>query len=145
MAIRKSTVIRYQNAAVALRARLLDSPYIDHKEFTSTHVISAGFFNYMLDAGFIRKTGKRSYSWSGRLITYIAIKEMLEEVNKQRSVPPTMPSQTFPTDSANEAFVGYTLKEKDSCAFKPSDQDRITALEQRVASLEQLLIRRSIA
>ena len=154
MATRNSTIVKYTNAARIVHAHVLHGFSIDRKQFSDTHDISAGFFGYLLDAGFMQQTALKTYRWGSTPINHQTIGAMLQTVDAQRTIRRNKARIPVDTPAANEVIEPVKevapepevkVKVEVPAPPEPYNLDRISELEQRVASLEQLLIRRSIA
>ena len=150
MAIREATINKYINATRILHAHVAHGFEVDGREFASKHRLSNGFFTYLIDAGFMQKMSKRTYRWNNCPINHHSIGTMLEKRETQRGSTHTKTFISVVTPAANEIIepvkeVVTAPEVKAPTPPEPYNLERISALEQRVASLEQLLIRRSIA
>jgi len=92
----------------------------------------------------------KKYRWGSTPINHQTIGAMLQTVDAQRAFTRSKARISASTPAANEVIepVKEVAPEPEVTVTAPPEPynlERISALEQRVASLEQLLIRRSIA
>jgi len=100
----------------------------------------------------------KKYRWGSTPINHQTIGAMLQTVDAQRAFTRSKARISASTPAANEVIepvkevpskpepeVRIEVAPEVSAQPEPYNLDRISELEQRVASLEQLLIRRSIA
>jgi len=168
MKINDGTIDKYIEVGKALRALLAVENRIDSTTFCLRHNVTGGFVGEMARAGFIKKIGVGTYEWTHDLaVTTETIREMLE-VRKQnklaRSIKEakkveaandcgTMEQENidFLVANANPTFMSssfdITLPTTSINEMDPKDVQRseYVELQQRVAALEQLIIRRGVA
>jgi hypothetical protein len=168
MKTKPATISKYIEVAKALRSLLMVKNRIDSTIFCLRYKVTGGFVGEMARAGFIKKIGVGTYEWTHDLaVTTETIREMLEvrEQNKlARSIKAakkveatndcgTMEQEgiDFLVANANPTFMSssfdITLPNTSINEVDPKDVSRSehVELQQRVAALEQLIIRRGVA
>ena len=168
MKIKHSTISKYIKAGKALRSLLMVENRIDSNIFCLRYNVTAGFLGEMARAGFIKKIGVGTYEWTHDLaVNTETIQETFKyrEQNKlARSIKEakkveaandcgTMEQENidFLVANANPTFMSssfdITLPTTSINEMDPKDVQRseYVELQQRVAALEQLIIRRGVA
>ena len=168
MKIKSATISKYIKAGKALRSLLMVENRIDSNIFCLRYNVTAGFLGEMARAGFIKKIGVGTYEWTHDLaVNTETIQETFKyrEQNKlARSIKEakkveaandcgTMEQENidFLVANANPTFMSssfdITLPTTSINEMDPKDVQRseYVELQQRVAALEQLIIRRGIA
>lgn len=172
MSIRTSTINKYLQAAMTLRSHLMDDPYVDTSTFTLGFNIAGNFLTNLIRAGFLARIGPSKYFWTHKPLNVHSISAMLEqdqdtkyERTKVRRTPKakntavandcgTMAQEPIdftasriPAPMAMDGSFGFggpvtSIREVDPVNVTRSEY---TALQERVASLEQLVIRKGVA
>lgn len=145
MAIREATIDRYVKALTGLEKYLLNNPEVYAQEFSSTFNISAGSLSELVRAGFIERIGKRQYRRTSKPITYDNVKAFLVD-REQGRVRPDEPAKDVPAanDPAPVQSKLDLIPKTDSVKATVSRRE-FDELAQRVAAMEQLMIRRGVA
>ena len=161
MTVRINTVKKYLRSVGELDTLLTeDDGYIDAYQFTHGRAISAGTLGDLVRSGFLRKVGKGRYRRTNKAITEFTITAMLEqrEIDRGRMTPEE--SLCHKPKAANDAMLTGTGTQQPLGLVQPVEEPKaepeypnlvkhmhkqVERLERRVASLEQLLIRRGVA
>lgn len=151
MSIRQSTLTKYMNAVHELEYLLAHgSGRIDSHAFARSNVVSAGTIGDLVKAGFLTKVAQGRYLRTSKPITVAGIKRMLEQRDFERGRT-AQPDTT--KAAANDTYLQSTGTQQPLGLVQPVEKPKTAevsradyeALERRIASLEQLIIRKGVA
>jgi len=138
--MKTSTIERYRSALEDFRNLCLAGKPISVCEFARERGINAGFGKLIREAGFICRTGYQQYVWLKRPITTETIKDLARN-NQQYDRPRTSANDETPVQAALDLQPRAVQKPGRIAVL----ENQVDELSKRVASLEQLLIRRGVA
>ncbi len=150
--MKPSTCKKYRQALEEFRELCRTNELVSASDFASQRSIDRGFVKRLERCGFVHKKGFQLYQWTGKPIN----EDTLEELSQHRHAEnqsPVKPTAVAAND-VEPVQKSLDLNWKDNPFQKAEPQypnlvkhmhKQVEALERRVASLEQLLIRRSIA
>jgi len=135
--VKPCTVNGYLRVAADLMKRTMNPVKLNTHEFASSNRVNSNFVSMMAKADIVRHVSRGTYMWQGPMPDYETM-EALILGNYDKVV----------THLPHVAGTGSTTPTQGTLDFAEpaaNDEDRIAKLESRVASLEQLIIRRGIA
>lgn len=148
MTVRNATIDKYLRAALEIQDAITRGiEYFDTHSFTQQREISSGLFTELVRAGFLVSEGKGVYRRTAKPLTRNGIQYMLETIQQRKEKPAPIKPAAYPPPANDpvQRKLELTQEPKQPEPVRSVTRADYEALERRVASLEQLLIRRGVA
>jgi hypothetical protein len=147
-----STCNKYRQALEEFRELCRTNTPVSASDFASERSIDRGFVKRIARCGFIHKKSFQLYQWTGKPINADTLQELSRREESLLSAKPTTVAANDPVPVQQPLDLNWKDKNLRKALEKlspatPTNLSRVDyeALEHRVASLEQLLIRRGVA
>jgi len=136
---RSSTVAKYIEVTGILRTLTRTPAAITPAEFAKKHEVTGNYIPAMVRAGLVKRLSRGMYQWVGPMPQYQTMQQIIQDyINPRYRKKAGIGDVLYTPGKPKQGTLDFS---------KPAanDEDRIAKLESRVASLEQLIIRRGIA